>query len=221
MPVKAGPRVVAVTFVRKTVGARRRRARAVSRDRTPKATTASRSRPSAASPSPVRSMPPARPTRRAASASSRAGRPTGPPKPACARQISRRLARRAYRRPGDRRRRRRRCSTFYNDGHGEAGFDAGIERRCGACWSARSSCTASKPIRKRSRPARAYRISDLELASRLSFFLWSSIPDDELLDAGDQGHAAEAGRARAAGAADAAPIRARRRSSTNFAGQWL
>ena len=40
------------------------------------------------------------------------------------------------------------------------------------------------------RPARRYRISDLELASRLSFFLWSSIPDDELLDAGGQGPAA-------------------------------
>ena len=34
--------------------------------------------------------------------------------------------------------------------------------------------------------ASIYRISDLELASRLSFFLWSSIPDDELLDAGDR-----------------------------------
>ena len=32
-------------------------------------------------------------------------------------------------------------------------------------------------------PDTAYRIGDLELASRLSFFLWSSIPDDELLDA--------------------------------------
>ena len=34
-------------------------------------------------------------------------------------------------------------------------------------------------------PKQAYRISDVELASRLSFFLWSSIPDDELLDSGD------------------------------------
>ena len=36
---------------------------------------------------------------------------------------------------------------------------------------------------------RAYRISDLELASRLSFFLWSSIPDDELLDLATSGQA--------------------------------
>ena len=39
-------------------------------------------------------------------------------------------------------------------------------------------------------PETPYRISDLELASRLSFFLWSSIPDDELLDAASRGHAA-------------------------------
>ena len=39
-------------------------------------------------------------------------------------------------------------------------------------------------------PNTAYRISDLELASRLSFFLWSSIPDDELLDAAIQRQAA-------------------------------
>ena len=35
-------------------------------------------------------------------------------------------------------------------------------------------------------PQTAYRLSDLELASRLSFFLWSSIPDDELLRGGDR-----------------------------------
>ena len=49
----------------------------------------------------------------------------------------------------------------------------------------------------------SYRISDLELASRLSFFLWSSIPDDELLDLAERGQAARSGRPRAAGAADA------------------
>ena len=36
--------------------------------------------------------------------------------------------------------------------------------------------------RRRSQPNKPYRISDLDLASRLSFFLWSSIPDDELMD---------------------------------------
>ena len=50
----------------------------------------------------------------------------------------------------------------------------------------------------------AYRISDLELATRLSFFLWSSIPDDELLTLATPRPAAESAGARAAGSADAA-----------------
>ena len=56
--------------------------------------------------------------------------------------------------------------------------------------------------RRRARRA-AYRLSDLELASRLSFFLWSSIPDDELLAVARAGTAERAGGARAAGAAHA------------------
>jgi hypothetical protein len=66
----------------------------------------------------------------------------------------------------------------------------------------------------------AYRISDLELASRLSFFLWSSIPDDELLDAAVRGKLSQ-------------PVEFERQArrmladhrsfnlATNFAGQWL
>ena len=80
------------------------------------------------------------------------------------------------------------------------------------------------PRRARSRRPRAadtpYRVSDLELASRLSFFLWSSIPDDELLDGGDGGQASPAGGARAAGAAHARRPRSRA-LVTNFAAQWL
>ena len=51
----------------------------------------------------------------------------------------------------------------------------------------RTSCSASSAIRANVAPGTAYRISDLELASRLSFFLWSSIPDDELLDVAVRG----------------------------------
>ena len=61
----------------------------------------------------------------------------------------------------------------------------------------------------------AHRISDVELASRLSFFLWSSIPDDELLDLAAAGQAPGVQRARAAGAADA------RRRARRRAGQQL
>jgi hypothetical protein len=65
-----------------------------------------------------------------------------------------------------------------------------------------------------------YRISDLELASRLSFFLWSSIPDDELLDAAVRGRLSQPGELEK----QARRMLADRRSfnlATNFAGQWL
>ena len=71
------------------------------------------------------------------------------------------------------------------------------------------------------RRARAIAISDLALASRLSFFLWSSIPDDELIDLAAQGTAQGSGGARAAGAAHAARIRSREALIANFTGQWL
>ncbi len=69
-------------------------------------------------------------------------------------------------------------------------------------------------------PSRVHRVSDLELASRLSYFLWSSMPDDELLTL------AEAGKLHDPGAVDAQVKRmlADERSAAiadNFAGQWL
>ena len=70
------------------------------------------------------------------------------------------------------------------------------------------------------KPAAAYRISDLELASRLSFFLWSSIPDDELLDAAIRGRLSRPEELEK----QTRRMLADRRSfnlATNFAGQWL
>ena len=66
-----------------------------------------------------------------------------------------------------------------------------------------------------------FRVSDIELASRLSFFLWSSIPDDELLDAADAGRAA---RSRPCSSAQVRRMLADPRSNAlvdNFVGQWL
>ena len=72
--------------------------------------------------------------------------------------------------------------AFYQNGRKNGGFDAGIEQAL-----ARVLADPRFVFRFEREPAnvpagRPYRISDLELASRLSFFLWSSIPDDELLD---------------------------------------
>jgi Protein of unknown function (DUF1592)/Protein of unknown function (DUF1588)/Protein of unknown function (DUF1585)/Protein of unknown function (DUF1587)/Protein of unknown function (DUF1595) len=105
---------------------------------------------------------------------------------ACAKQILTTLTRRAYRRPVT----DRDLETplkFYRRTQPEGGFEAGIQT---ALYSV--LVNPEFIFRVESDPPNvasntAYRISDLELASRLSFFLWSSIPDDELLDAAVSG----------------------------------
>ena len=105
---------------------------------------------------------------------------------ACASKILTVMTRRAYRRPvtdAD----LKAPMKFYRETRQESGFEAGIE-------SALSSVLVSPEFLFRVEndppnvaPNTAYRISDLELASRLSFFLWSSIPDDELLNSATTG----------------------------------
>ncbi|MEO5742205.1 MAG: DUF1592 domain-containing protein, partial [Vicinamibacterales bacterium] len=101
---------------------------------------------------------------------------------ACARKIVSTLARRAYRRPVTEEDLQAPL-TAYRGGAGTGGFEAGLE------MAVRSILMSPKFLfRFESQPPKtaanaAYRVSDLDLASRLSFFLWSSIPDDELLDA--------------------------------------
>ena len=105
----------------------------------------------------------------------------------CARKIISALARRAYRRPVTEEDVEPLLS-LYRAGRSESeDFEAGIQMALeGLLVSTEflfrierepASVTANSP----------YRVSDLELASRLSFFLWSSIPDDGLLDAAEKG----------------------------------
>ena len=104
---------------------------------------------------------------------------------ACAREILSTIARRAYRRPvtGDD---VERLLTFYDRGRAGGSFDTGIEMAL-----RRLLVSPEFLFRVERDPAgveagESYRVSDLELASRLSFFLWSSIPDAELLDAAER-----------------------------------
>ena len=104
----------------------------------------------------------------------------------------------------------------------EGGFEAGIEAALQA-----AARQPGLPVSRRARSRRGrrrgtnYRISDLELASRLSFFLWSSIPDDALLDGGRTRAAEGSGGAGAAGPPDARAIARADALVENFAGQWL
>ena len=138
---------------------------------------------------------------------------------ACAREIVSTLARRAYRRP---------VTTddldvllgFFEDGRAAEGFDAGIE------FALRWLLASPEFVLRVERDpvglsaGTNYEISDLELASRLSFFLWSSLPDDELIDVASRGRLSD-------------PVELERQTRrmlrddraralvTNFASQWL
>jgi hypothetical protein len=108
----------------------------------------------------------------------------------CARQILTRLARRAYRHPPSEKDLRR-LLDFYKAGFDKAarahGFEAGIQASLERLLVDPQFLFR---VEREGRPAggqNAYRLTDFELASRLSFFLWSSIPDDELLSLAERG----------------------------------
>ena len=138
---------------------------------------------------------------------------------ACATKILSTLTRRAYRRPStdaD----VQRLLPFYTAGRSEGGFDRGIQKALERVLVSPQFLFRVERDESKAAAGTPHRISDLELASRLSFFLWSSIPDDELLDA------AIAGKLKNPAVLDAQVRRmlADPRSEsmvTNFAAQWL
>src|SRR5437870_2096101 len=104
----------------------------------------------------------------------------------CAKKIISTLARRAYRRPvtdAD----LPPLMKVYEVGRAALTFDAGIERAVEALLSMPAFLMRAEAEPTGATAGTVYRISDLELASRLSFFLWKSIPDDELLDVAARG----------------------------------
>ena len=116
--------------------------------------------------------------------------PTTGAEDACAREIFSTLARRAYRRPvtdAD----INALLGVYRQGRADRDFEAGVERGLEALLSMPSFLMRVEQQPVDTRPGAIYELSDLELASRLSFFLWKSIPDDELLDLADEGRLRE------------------------------
>jgi len=98
----------------------------------------------------------------------------------CARKILTTIATRAFRRPVDEEDTRT-IMDFYKTGRAEENFDGGIRRGLEWILEAPSFLFRVEKEPSNAQPGSAYRLSALELASRLSFFLWSSIPDDELI----------------------------------------
>jgi hypothetical protein len=104
----------------------------------------------------------------------------------CARQIVTSIARRAFRRPVlDAE--MATLMNFYQQGRKSGDFETGIQEALARVLVAPAFLYRVEEEPAGLREGAIYRISDLELASRLSFFLWSSIPDDELLDLGVKG----------------------------------
>jgi hypothetical protein len=99
----------------------------------------------------------------------------------CAKTIITALARRAYRRPVNETDLEP-LLTFYQQGRNKGSFDAGIELALRRILADPQFVFRIERDPEQAKPGSIHSISDLELASRLSFFLWSSIPDDELLD---------------------------------------
>src|SRR6185295_8549478 len=97
----------------------------------------------------------------------------------CARRIISTLEKHAYRRPVtehdvDP------VMALYKEGRSSGSFDAGIERALEALLSSPKFLIRVEREPADVKPGAVYRLSDLELATRLSFFLWKSGPDDEL-----------------------------------------
>jgi mono/diheme cytochrome c family protein len=138
---------------------------------------------------------------------------------ACARRVIEPLVRRAYRQntseadlaP---------LMEFYQAGRSEGTFDTGIQRALQAILSSPRFVFRAERDPVNARPGSVHPVSDIELASRLSFFLWSSIPNDALLAVASQGSLAKP---------DVLARQVRRMLADpkaqaltkNFAGQWL
>ena len=137
----------------------------------------------------------------------------------CAREIIATLTARAYRRPvtaadvdpliG-----------IYRQGREARDFEAGIERALEALLSMPAFLLRVERQPVDTRPGDTYRLSDIELASRLSFFLWKSLPDDELLDLATGGALQEPQTLAAQVRRMLADPRATR-FMDDFVGQWL
>jgi hypothetical protein len=138
----------------------------------------------------------------------------------CARQIIANLVRRAFRRVPREADSEQLLSLFQHARNEKGSFEAGIEMVLRRVLADPEFVFRFEPSPASVPPGGSYRLSDTELASRLSFFIWSSIPDEELLDLAIKGKLHEP----AVLARQARRMLQDPRShalATNFADQWL
>ncbi|HEX7079621.1 MAG TPA: DUF1592 domain-containing protein [Gammaproteobacteria bacterium] len=137
----------------------------------------------------------------------------------CAEQIIARLAKRAYRRPlGETD--LAELLAYYRDGFEIGGFEEGIRHAITGILASPYFLYRVEHVPADAAPGEVYRIDDLTLASKLSFFLWNTIPDDELLDLAVRGELGDEAVLRAQVARMLDDPRAETLAS-NFVHQWL
>jgi hypothetical protein len=138
----------------------------------------------------------------------------------CAKKILSELARRAYRRPVKDSDLEDLLSEYQNGRNQGGDFESGIERALQTILADPEFVFRGEAVPANIKPGEAYRISDLELASRLSFFLWSSPPDGQLLALASQEMLKDPDVLERQTRRMLADSRARA-LVTNFGGQWL
>jgi mono/diheme cytochrome c family protein len=217
VPVEAGPRTVAATFVRK-IGEGTNRLRPFERSNS--GTYDGTGRPHVETltiTGPYNATGPGdTPSRRRIFTCTPAD---AADEPRCAREILSGLARHAYRRPvatGD----VDRLMRFFEDGRANGGFETGIQLALRRMLASPSFAFRIEAEPEGPASAASYAISDTELATRLSFFIWSSIPDDELLALAERNELSEPATLKAQVRRMLADPKAWALVE-NFAGQWL
>jgi hypothetical protein len=186
IPVKAGPHNVAIAFLQKTTGPTVDMLQPFGREKLDPVNTAGIPEVDFMSVTgPINPTGPGdTPSRRQILTCHPAGNADAVP---CARKILTTLARKAYRRPVTDAETER-LMNYFQRGRNEGGsFDAGVETALAFMLVNPQFLFRTEADPPNAAPGTAYRISDLELASRLSFFLWSSIPDEQLLNLATQG----------------------------------
>jgi mono/diheme cytochrome c family protein len=218
VPIKAGPRTVTATFVQKT--AAQNAGRMQQFQRTTVDTTDHTGLPHVES---ITIVGPFKPTGPGDTPSRRRVFVCRPKKASeevsCATRIITTLARRAYRRPVEQAEVAR-LVAVYETGRKSGSFDAGVERALRAILASSKFAFRVEREPAGGAPGTPYPLGDFDLASRVSFFLWSSIPDDELLDVASRGQLADP----TVLERQVRRMLADPRSRTlvdNFAGQWL
>ena len=137
----------------------------------------------------------------------------------CARRILSTLASQAYRRPATGEEVKA-LMAFYREGRRGGDFRVGLRDALSGILASPNFLFRVEQDPAHAAPGLAYRISDVELASRLSFFLWSSIPDKALLDLAGQGRLHQPAMLDAQVKRMIADPRSRALTD-NFVGQWL